>query len=362
MDQQIQTLLQLAIENKASDLHLLAGMVPTLRVNGELVPTPGWSVLTPDQTKTMILSLLSPKDQQTLIKERVLDFSCALGKHRFRVNAYFSRGSLAAAFRVIPSTIPRIDDLGLPQILHQFVNLKQGFVLVTGPTGHGKSTTVAAILSEINRTRRTHIVSIEDPIEYLIEPDQSIISQREIGGDTLSWQRALRAVLREDPDVVFVGEMRDLETISSALTVAETGHLVFSTLHTNSAAETIDRIIDVFPEGAKQQIRLQLANVLSAVISQRLIPTVDGSRVPAVEILLSTHAVKTAIREAKTHMIDNIIQTSLELGMISLERSLANWVRQGKVNLSVAQSFALRPDELNRQLRQLDPSANGKPT
>ena len=356
---EVKKLLELAIRNKASDLHLLAGIPPTLRVNGELMPITSASPLTPEAVKEMIFSMLTEEDKELFLKQKEIDFSYTLGKeYRFRVNAYFTQGNAAAALRVIPTKIPAIKDLNLPEILYQFVDLKQGFVLVAGPTGHGKSTTVASILAEINRTRRVHIVSIEDPIEYIIKPDKAIISQREIGNDTLAWKNALRSVLREDPDVVFIGEMRDLETIASALTIAETGHLVFSTLHTNSAAETIDRIIDVFPEGSKQQIRLQLANVLGAVISQRLVPTLDNSRVPAVEILLSTHAVKTAIRESKTHMIDNIIQTSLELGMISLERSLANWVRKGKISLEVARSFALRPNELNRQLRQVNISVD----
>jgi len=353
----IKELLELTVKNRASDLHLLAGVPPTIRVNGELMPVTSARPLTPDEVKEMVLSMLSEEDKELFLEQRELDFSYTLGgEYRFRVNAYFTRGKAAAALRAISNKIPTIKELNLPEILHQFVDLKQGFILVTGPTGHGKSTTVASILAEINRTRKAHIVSIEDPIEYVIKPDKAIISQREIGDDTLAWKNALRSVLREDPDVVFVGEMRDLETIASALTIAETGHLVFSTLHTNSAAETIDRIIDVFPEGAKQQIRLQLANVLGAVISQRLVPSLDNSRVPAVEILLSTHALKTAIRESKTHMIDNIIQTSLELGMVSLERSLAGWVKKGKISLEVARLFALRPNELNRQLRQVNVS------
>lgn len=354
----IKELLELTIKNRASDLHLLAGVPPTLRINGELAPIANAAPLTAEAVKEMILSLLSEKDKEAFFQQKEIDFSYSLGDYRFRINAYFSQGTVAAAFRMILAQVPALKDLNLPEILYQFVELKQGFVLVTGPTGHGKSTTVASILAEINRTRRVHIVSIEDPIEYIIKPDKAIVSQREIGNDTLAWKNALRSALREDPDVVFVGEMRDLETIASALTIAETGHLVFSTLHTNSAAETIDRIVDVFPEGSKQQIRLQLANVLGAVISQRLIPTLDNSRVPGVEILLSTHAVKTAIREAKTHMIDNIIQTSLELGMVSLERSLANWVRKGKISLETARLFALRPNELNRQLRQVNISIN----
>jgi len=349
----IQELLELAVKNRASDLHLLNGVPPTLRVNGELMPVPGAAALTKETLKEMVLGILDERNKEIFLKNKELDVSYSLSDGaRFRVNIYRQRGSIAAAFRYLASKIPMIDELNLPEILHQFVNRRQGFVLITGPTGQGKSTTVASLIEEINQKKACHIITIEDPIEYLFTPKKAIISQREVETDTLSWRRALRSCLREDPNVVFIGEMRDLETIASALTIAETGHLVFSTLHTNSAAETIDRIIDVFPEDSKRQIRLQLANVLGAVISQRLVPTIDNSRIPAVEILLSTNAVKTAIRESKTHMINNIIQTSLELGMTSLERSLTNWIRRGKIDLETAQSYAFRPDELSRQLKR----------
>ncbi len=349
----IRQLLELTIKNKASDLHLIVGIPPTLRINGDLQAVTGAGVLESEQAKSLVLATLDEKQKQLFLDNKEIDFSYALPDgSRFRANAYFAQGSMAIALRAIQAEVPTIKELNLPEILYQFAALRQGFILVTGPTGHGKSTTVASILKEINENQKVHIVSIEDPIEYILEPRKSIISQREVGHDTLSWKKALRSCLREDPDVVFVGEMRDLETIASALTIAETGHLVLSTLHTNSAPQTIDRIIDVFPEGSKRQISLQLASVLGAVVSQRLIPTVDNSRVPAVEILLSNPAVKTAIRENKTHMIDNIIQTSLESGMVLLERSLASWIRQGKVNLETAQSYAIRPDELNRYLRQ----------
>lgn len=349
----IKKLLELTFKNNASDLHILYGVSPTLRINGVLEPITGKTDFSRQEIKEAVLGLLDENQKKIFLKKKELDFSFKLeGVARFRVNAYHAQGNISAAFRLIKPTIPTIEELNLPETLNQFVDLRQGFILVTGPTGHGKSTTVASIIEKINKTRRTHIVSIEDPIEYVLKAKRSIISQREIGGDTLSFQNALRSCLREDPDVVFVGEMRDLESIALALTIAETGHLVFSTLHTNSAAQTIDRIIDVFPTGAKQQISLQLANVLGAVISQRLVPTVDDSLVPAVELLISTLAVKTAIREGKTHMIDNVIQTSLEIGMTSLERSLAGWVRKGKISVETAQSFALRPEDLTRQLRQ----------
>lgn len=349
----IQQLLELAIRNKASDLHLLPGVTPTLRVNGDLLPVAGSSVLTAEAISNLIDSVLGSQRKELFLKNRELDFSYSLPDgNRFRINVYFTTGGAAAAFRLIPAKIPTIKSLGLPEILYQFTGLRQGFILITGPTGQGKSTAVASILEEININRSAHIVSVEDPIEYLLTPTKSIISQREVGSDTLKWDLALRSCLREDPDIVFVGEMRDLETISSALTIAETGHLVFSTLHTNSAAQTIDRIIDVFPEGAKQQVRSQLANVLYAVISLRLVPTLDNTRVPAAEVLISTPAVRTTIREGKTHLIDNIIQTSLELGMTSLERSLAYLITTGRISLEVARTFALKPEEINGYLKR----------
>ncbi|HLD24730.1 MAG TPA: PilT/PilU family type 4a pilus ATPase, partial [Patescibacteria group bacterium] len=261
-------------------------------------------------------------------------------------------GTMAGAFRLIPQTIQSIEDLGLPTICHEFVKLRQGLVLVTGPTGHGKSTTLASMINIINQTKSVHIVTIEDPIEHVYPPGSSIVSQREMHGDTHSWNVALRSVLREDPDVVLVGEMRDFETIQSALTIAETGHLVFATLHTNSAAQTIDRVVDVFPENQQQQVRLQLSNVLEGVLSLRLIPALSGSRVPAAEILTATPAVRTLIRDGKTHQIDNIIQTSAEYGMATLETSLSILVKAGKIGLDVATSFALRPEELGRLMQR----------
>jgi twitching motility protein PilT len=353
----IQELLELTVKNNASDLHLAPGVPPTLRVHGKLERITSQSPLDKERAKELVFGVLTDQQKEEFVEKREMDFSYSIPSGvRFRVNVYYTKGMPAAAFRAIPLKIPSIEDLHLPKILHQFTNWRQGFVLVTGPTGHGKSTTVASILEEINANRSEHIVSLEDPVEYVLEPEESIISQREVGKDSLNWKTGLRSVLREDPDVVFVGEMRDLESIQLALTIAETGHLVFSTLHTNSAAQTIDRIIDVFPEETKEQVRLQLASVLAAVVSQRLVPTVDDKRVPAVELLMANQAVRTSIRESKTHMIDNIIQTSREEGMIPLELSLANWVNQGKVEQKVAESYALRPKELNRQLRSLKTS------
>lgn len=348
----IKDLLELAVTKKASDLHVISGIFPYIRVNGFLSPVSDNFILNPEIIEKYLEEILSVEQYEKLKINKEIDFSYTFSnKVRFRVNAYTQKGSFAIAFRLIPLMIPNIDELRLPKILHTFTGLRQGLVLVTGPTGHGKSTTLAAMLNEINASRACHIVTIEDPIEFVFKPINSIISQREMGSDSLSWQIALRSVLREDPDVVLVGEMRDYETISSALTVAETGHLVFATLHTNSAAQTIDRIVDVFPNEQQEQVRLQLANVIEAVFSMRLIPDLHGGRVVAYEVMLGTSAIKTAIREAKVHQIDNIIQTSTELGMNTLEMSLAKHVRDGKVDIETARSYAQRPDELSRLVR-----------
>jgi twitching motility protein PilT len=349
---EIKQLLQTVVDAKASDLHLIAGTPAMLRVNGKLIPVPTLGILTPDAISETLKQVLSGEQIERLTVNKELDFSLAFSdKGRFRVNAYTQKNSLAAAFRLIPLTIPTIDSLGLPAILHSFTNLRQGLVLVTGPTGHGKSTTLASMIEEINQTRDTHIVTIEDPVEFIFKPAKSIISQREMRSDTHSWEIALRSTLREDPDVVFIGEMRDYETIAAALTVAETGHLVFATLHTNSAAQSIDRIVDVFPDEQQQQIRLQLSNVLEAVFSQRLIPGTTKGRVVAYEVMLGTTAIKTSIREGKTHQIESVLETSQEAGMSTLEKSLATLVRNGDVTLETAQSWSLRPEELTRLVR-----------
>ncbi len=349
----IEELLQLTCQHQASDLHLVVGSPPLLRIDGELVSaTSDATPLTPEEVKLLTMSLLSEQQKELLLANKEIDLSFQFGDAgRFRINAYFEKGNLAAALRLIPNQIRTIEELRLPSVYNQFADLQQGFVLVTGPTGHGKSSTLAAIIKRINENRTAHIVTIEDPIEYVHSPIKSVISQRELHGDTHSWQVALRSVLREDPDVVLVGEMRDYETISAALTVAETGHLVLATLHTNSAAQTIDRIIDVFPENQQPQIRMQLSNALEAVVAQRLLPATKGGRLPATEILLATPAVKNTIREGKTHQLDNVIQTSGDLGMMSLEASLAFWVKQGELSMQVAQQYALRPEELNRLVK-----------
>jgi twitching motility protein PilT len=336
----------------SSDLHLVVGYPPIIRKETVLSPIPGEAVLNGVRVKELIFSILTPEQRDLLTVNKEIDFSYSFeGKARFRVNAYNQRGSLAAAFRHIPAKIRTIEELNLPKVCHTFGELRQGFILVTGPTGHGKSTTLAAIIDEINQLRSCHIVTIEDPIEYTYSTGKSIVSQRELHGDTHSWELALRSVLREDPDVVLVGEMRDYETIRSALTVAETGHLVFATLHTNNAAQTVDRIVDVFPEHQQAQIRMQLSLTLEAVFSQRLLPSLKGGMVPAAEILVATPAVKTTIRDGKTHLINNIIQTSAEVGMLTLEMSLADLVKRGLVSYEMAMAYCLRPDDLTRLVK-----------
>ncbi len=349
---EIKELLEYTVNKKASDLHLLVGVPPMIRVNGVLSPVTGKEVLTPEEISHLVLSLVNEEQKEALSINKELDFSFNFENQvRFRVNAYYQKGSLAAALRLINNKIPKIDELNLPEICHSFTQLRQGFILVTGPTGHGKSTTLAAMIDEIAQTRPVHIVTIEDPVEYVFSHQKAIISQREIRADTHSWQIALRSFLREDPDVVMIGEMRDYETIASALTIAETGHLVFATLHTNSAAQAVDRIIDVFPANQQDQVRIQFSLTLEAILSQRLLPALAGGRIPATEILVATPAVRNAIREGKTQMIDTILQTSGELGMRTLETDLTNLVKKGKISLDVARSFALRPEELMRLTR-----------
>lgn len=346
---EIQQLLQMVIDKKASDLHLIVGIPPTLRVDGELSRVPGEPPLTREEAEKLIKGILNAEQTERVMVNKEIDFSLAFSQDaRFRVNVYHQKGNISAAFRRIPLKVPTIEELKLPPICHEFAKLRQGFVLVTGPTGHGKSTTLAAILNEINQTRPVHILTIEDPIEFIFTPGQAVVSQREMREDTHSWEIALRSALREDPDVVLVGEMRDYETIAAAMTIAETGHLVFATLHTNSASQTMDRIVDVFPEEQQVQVRLQLSNVLEAVFSQRLVPLVSGGRTAAYEVMTASNAVRTAVREGKTHQIDNIIQTSGELGMVTLEMTLARYVKEGLISLETAQSFSIRPEELTR--------------
>ncbi len=349
-----QDLLKIVVDTGSSDLHLIAGLPPFLRTHGKLSPIENVPPLTPDQTRDLVVSLMSSKQQEKYLTQKELDFSVELpGRARFRVNAYVTRGTFAISLRLIANKISTIEELKLPPICHNFAKLKQGFVLVTGPTGSGKSSTLAAVIEEINLTRAEHILTIEDPVEFVYTPKKSIVSQREIGGDTLEWTNALRSALREDPNVVLIGEMRDLETMRAAMTTAETGHLVFATLHTNSAAQTIDRIVDSFPKEQQSQITSQLANVLEAVLSQRLIPSIDGKRAVATEIMVANPAVRTNIREGKSFQLDNIIQTGGDLGMNLFEMSLANLVHSRVVDRTVAMQHAIRPSLLARLIGEV---------
>lgn len=343
----IQQLLEITVARNASDLHLSVGYPPMIRVYGELLPIPGLPPVTDNDLASVVLSLLTPLQKQSFDNNWEMDFAIPFeNKARFRVNVYKQKGHLAVAFRSIPLTIPELETLGLPPNVPKLADLRQGLILVTGPTGHGKSTTLASLINRINQNRTAHILTIEDPIEYVYPPAKALISQRELLGDTKSWANALKAALREDPDVVLVGEMRDLETIAAAVTIAETGHLVLATLHTNSASQSVDRIIDAFPSNQQPQIKIQLGAVLEAIISQRLIPTLSPGRALAVELLLKTPALAELIRSNKTHLIDSLIQTSGELGMTSLEHSLAFLIKEGKVNFETAQNYCLRPELL----------------
>lgn len=347
----IQQLFSETARKEASDLHLIVGFPPMLRIAGTLVPVDSSKPLSIEDINALINSTLSEEQKEIFATNKEIDYSLATQVGRFRVNAYVQKGTAAAAFRLVPDNIKTVEQLGLPDICKEFVKLRQGFILVTGPTGHGKSTSIASMINIINQTKDLHIVTIEDPIEYVYPHARALVSQREMHGDTHSWNIALRSVLREDPDVVLIGEMRDFETIQSAITIAETGHLVFATLHTNSAAQSIDRIVDVFPENQQVQIRLQLSNVLEGILSIRLVPALSGGRIPVTEVLTGTPAVRTLIREGKTHQIDNVIQTSAEFGMMSLESSLATAVKSGSIGMDTAMSFAVRPEELGRLLK-----------
>lgn len=343
-------LLATATQN-ASDLHLGVGKRPTLRMDGNLVPLVKEPILTPDDTEGLVSVLLTPEQKERFLAHKEFDLGYSFeDKARFRVNVYFQRGYMAVALRLIPSKIRSLEELRLPQILHEFAKFSQGFFLCVGPAGHGKSTTLAALLDEINHKRYDHIITVEDPIEYIFVQDRALIDQREVGTDTLSFHRALRAVLRQDPDVIMVGEMRDPASMAIALTAAETGHLVFSTLHTNNAAQTIDRIIDSFPAAQQGQVRSQLASVLIGVASQRLVPRIEGGRAPAIEVMFANAAVRNLIREDKIYQIGLVIETSLEEGMISMNRSLADLVRRREISLEQAELYSMNPGELRMLL------------
>ncbi len=352
--EKLKELLVTAAKQNASDLHIGAGRRPTLRIDGVLVPLQKEAILTPEATEELIVQFLTPEQQEKLHKEKQIDFAFNLeDKVRFRVNAYYQRGYLAAALRLISSRIRSIEELNLPPILHDFARLSQGFVLVVGPAGHGKSTTLAAVLDEINHTRPDHIITIEDPIEYVFSQDRAITSQREVGTDSPTFHDALRTVLRQDPDVIMIGEMRDAVSISTAMTAAETGHLVFSTLHTNSASQTVDRIIDSFPAEQQGQVISQLAATLVAIVSERLLPRMGGGRVPAMEIMIVNPAIRNLIRERKVYQIDLVIETSLQEGMITLNRSLATLVKNKEVSLENAEMHSLNPAELKILLERM---------
>lgn len=352
MQPRIEILLEEVIKKKASDLHLQVGLPPMLRVDGALVPVNGTEPLTEESIEALIFAILDEDQKQILLKDKEFDFSFAFGDlGRFRVNAFHERGNLAAALRLIPNEILSIEQLGLPPIVNKFADYPRGLVLVTGPTGSGKSTSLAALVNKINHERATHIVTIEDPIEFTHKSIKSVIVQREVHYDTYSFSAALRSSLRQDPDVVLIGEMRDLETISSAITIAETGHLVFATLHTNSAAQSIDRMIDVFPPHQQPQIRSQLANILMAICSQRLIPSIGGGRIAAAEILVATPAVRNIIREGKSHQLEAVIQTGAEFGMQSMDKTLVTLIHNGTITYEEARNYAVDLEELDRLMR-----------
>ena len=345
--QKLVQLLDTVEQENASDLHISSGRPPTLRIDGRLVALVKEDVLGPQDTEGLVFALLSPEQKERFIEERELDISYTnRDKTRFRVNVYFESGDASAALRLIPNKIRTIEELEMPQVLHRFTAPSQGFFLSVGPSGHGKSTTLAALVDEINHTRSEHIITIEDPIEYIFTQDRCIIDQREVGKDTKSFSSALRSAFRQDPDIIMVGEMRDAETIATAITAAETGHLVYATLHTNNAAQTIDRIIDSFPAGQQHQVRSQLALTLLGVVSKRLVPKIDGGIVPVCEVMITNSAVRNLIRENKVHELDFVIETGADQGMISLNRSLANFVKQGVVSIETAEMYSLNSKEL----------------
>jgi twitching motility protein PilT len=350
----IDELLKIAVEREASDLHISAGSPPVVRVNGHLQRLPDQPHMEPDDIRVLIYRILSTEQQKQLETKRQFDFSYSIpGLARFRVNAYFQRASLGAAFRQIPARIKTLQELGMPERLYELGEQPRGLVLVTGPTGSGKSTTLASLIDRINRTRSDHILTIEDPIEFLHNHRRCIVNQREIGEDATSFSEGLRAALRQDPDVILVGEMRDLETIATALTAAETGHLVFATLHTQSAPQTIDRVIDAFPAEQQGQVRVQLAATLQGVVTQNLVPTADGlGRTAALEILMPDDAVRNLIRQAKIEQVYSVMQTSSSRGMQTMEQSLADLVLRRVITTEVAYSRSSRPDQLQGLLER----------
>lgn len=347
----IEQILEKGSELGASDVHLTVGLPPKMRVNGNLL-TSDFPVLTPADTLDVLVTIMSERQRAVFEERGEFDMSFSVpGLGRYRVNAFKQRGSIAMAFRVVGTNVPSPEVLGVPESVIDLYQRKRGLILVTGPTGSGKSTTLAAIIDKINSCRDAHIITLEDPIEYLHPHKLSMMNQREIGIDSQSYANALRAALREDPDVILVGEMRDFETISVAITAAETGHLVLSTLHTNSAASTVDRVIDVFPPHQQQQIRIQFANVLEAIIAQQLIPTADGtSRVAAFEVLHANHAVRNLVREAKSHQLESVMQTNRKMGMMTMDEAIGQLYLAGKIDRDQAIHFAHDPDKMASKL------------
>lgn len=348
----IESLLEECIRRKASDLHVQYNLPPILRIDGNLMPITGMPVLNEEMLKEIIFATIDEDQQKIYLKDKEFDYSFSFGDiARFRVNIFHERGKMAAAFRLIPNEIKSINDLGLPAIVESLAEYPRGLVLVTGPTGSGKSTTLAALIDKINHEKSRHIITIEDPIEFTHKSERSVVVQREVHYDTFSFAAALRSVLREDPDVVLIGEMRDLETIQAAITIAETGHLVFATLHTNSAAQSIDRMVDVFPAHQQPQIRSQLSNMLMAICSQRLVPAIGGGRVVASEILIANPAIRALIRDGKTFQLDTAIQTGASEGMQTMDRTLAKLIQTGVISYEAAREFAVDVNELNRLIR-----------
>ncbi len=345
-------LLQLVIEKKASDLHIIPGYYPTIRVSGELYQMTTMTQIGDKDAEVMLFSILNEEQKENLVANRELDLAYAFQSYRFRINMYYAQGVVCASFRLIPNKIRTIEELSLPLYLKNCADYRQGLVLLTGPTGEGKSTTLASLINEINHKYARHIITIEDPVEYVYPKAKSIISQRELHQDTHSWSLSLKSALREDPDVILVGEMRDFDTIQLALTAAETGHLVFSTLHTNSAPESIDRIIDIFPPHQQNQVKNQLSSVLRMILTQRLLPR-QGSidRIPAIEVLFNTSAVATTIREGKTYLISNILETSESEGLVLFEKNLLTLYRSGFISKETAFSYAIRPKELEKFIK-----------
>jgi len=350
-DKRLNDLLDAVVSQGGSDLHIYAGGPPMMRISGALVPASTKEAFTADETEAILKSIVPPERWDTFLENQTIDLSYAYKEDvRFRVNGYRVQGTTALALRLIPHSIRTFTELNLPPILETFTQREQGFFLVVGPVGQGKSTTLAAMIDRINDTHSNHILTIEDPVEYLFEPKKSLIHQREVHIDAPDFHTALQSAFREDVDVIMVGEMRDYETISSAVTAAETGHLVFSTLHTNNAAQTIDRIIDMFPAEQQSQVRVQLAGSLVGIFSQRLIPRIQGGLIPAYELLINNNAVSNLIREARTHEISAVIQTSSQDGMIDMDRSLAELVRRGEVTVEHAYEHAMDPKTFERYL------------